>query len=111
MSTDALSCLSINLIQVIMFVIIASLLGTAPPGNHTYGVAAVVMLFVYYGGNAACWLGTSWAYPAEILPLQIREKGLALGNCCYWLFQFMFVEVSGHVLYMLFSEDAPSEVL
>ena len=36
--------------------------------------------------------------PAEILPLQIREKGLALGNCCYWLFQFMMVEVSNQVM-------------
>jgi len=26
--------------------------------------------------------------------LQIREKGLALGSICYWLFQFMFVEVT-----------------
>jgi hypothetical protein len=90
--------------QVIMFVIIASLLGAAPPDNYSYGVAAVVMLFIYYGGNAACWLGPSWCYPAEILPLQIREKGLALANVCYWLFQFMMVEVSNinhaHITYL-----------
>jgi MFS family permease len=50
-----------SLIQVAMFVIIAVLLGTSPPKNHAYGAAAVVMLFVYYGVNAACWLGVSWA--------------------------------------------------
>ena len=37
---------------------------------------------------------TSRPSPAEVLPLQIREKGLALGNCFYWLFQFMMVEIT-----------------
>lgn len=47
--------------QAIMFVIIASLLGTAPLGNKSFGIAAVVMLFVYYWINSLCWLGQSWA--------------------------------------------------
>lgn len=76
--------------QAVVFIIIAVLLATAPAhGGHSHGVAAVVMIFLFFGGNAMTWLGASWAYPAEILPLQIREKGLALGNICYWLFQFM----------------------
>ena len=68
------------------------------------------MIFLYYGGNAVTWLGPSWAYPAEILPLQIREKGLALGNICYWLFQFMIVEITpiaitniGYRFYIIFA--------
>ena len=83
--------------QTVMFVIIAALLAKTPPpadGGHTYGVVTVVMIFLFFGGNAATWLGPSWTYPAEILPLQIREKGLALGNICYWLFQFMIVEIT-----------------
>lgn len=32
--------------------------------------------------------------PAEVLPLQIREQGLAIGNMFYWLFQFMMVEIT-----------------
>ncbi len=81
--------------QAIVFSIIAALLATAPAhGGHSYGVAAVVMIFLFFGGNAMTWLGASWAYPAEILPLQIREKGLALGNICYWMFQFMIVEIT-----------------
>ena len=51
----------IDSFQAVMFVIIAALLGTAPLGNYAFGTAAVVMLFLYYGGNAACWLGVSWA--------------------------------------------------
>lgn len=50
-----------SIFQVVMFVIIAALLGTSPPKDEAYGAAAVVMLFIYYGGNAACWLGISWA--------------------------------------------------
>ena len=80
--------------QCAMFSIIAALLATAPAGSQSYGVAAVVMMFLFYGVNAATWLGPSWAYPAEIVTLQSREKGLALGNVCYWLFQFLFVEVT-----------------
>jgi hypothetical protein len=63
-----------------VFVVLAGLLAHIAKGGHSYGVAAVVMIFLYYRGNAVTWLGPSWAYPAEILPLQIREKGLALGN-------------------------------
>lgn len=81
--------------QVVTFAILAALPATAPAaGSKSHGIAAVVMVFLYYGGNAATWLGPSWAYPAEVLPLQIREKGLALGNVFYWLFQFMIVEVT-----------------
>ena len=50
-----------SIIQIVMFVIIAALLGTSPPKDKTYGAAAVVMLFLYYGLNAACWVGVSWA--------------------------------------------------
>lgn len=83
--------------QSILFVLIAVLLAkTQSDGNstHEYGIVAVIMIFLYYSINSVTWLGPSWAYPAEILPLQIREKGLALGNICYWLFQFMIVEIT-----------------
>jgi hypothetical protein len=78
----------------VTFAVLAGLLANLTKDSHTYGVAAIVMIFLYFGGNSLTWLGPSWAYPAEILPLQIREKGLALGNICYWLFQFMIVEVT-----------------
>ena len=81
--------------QTVSFIVIAVLLALAPiHGSKVYGIAALVVMFLYYGVNAATWLGPSWAYPAEILGLQIREKGLALGNICYWLFQFLIVEIT-----------------
>ena len=93
-----------------VFCVLAGLLAHIKTGGHSYGVAAVVMIFLYYGGNAVTWLGPSWAYPAEILPLQTREKGLALGNICYWLFQFMIVEITpiaitniGYRFYIIFA--------
>lgn len=85
-------------LQSIVWIIISVLLATGPPAgdprSHAFGVATVAMIFLYYVLNAATWLGPSWAYPAEILPLQVREKGLALGNIFYWLFQFMMVEIT-----------------
>ncbi|KAH8821953.1 putative Myo-inositol transporter 1 [Xylogone sp. PMI_703] len=84
-------------LQSVFFIIIAVLLAKTQSdesNSHAYGIAAVVMLFAYFSVNSMTWLGPSWAYPAEILPLQIREKGLALGNICYWLFQFMIVEIT-----------------
>jgi sugar porter (SP) family MFS transporter len=80
--------------QGVTFAVLAALLANSSKDKHTYGVAAIVMIFLYFGGNSLTWLGPSWAYPAEILPLQIREKGLAMGNICYWLFQFMIVEIT-----------------
>ena len=42
----------------------------------------------------ACQFGSDLTATGEILPLRIREKGLALGNILYWLFQFMMVEIT-----------------
>ncbi|KXT00072.1 hypothetical protein AC578_5803 [Pseudocercospora eumusae] len=80
--------------QCALFFIIAALLATAPPENRSFGIAAVAMLFLWYGTFSLAWLGQSWAYPAEIMPRTICEKGLAIGNIWYWLFQFMMVEVT-----------------
>ncbi|CAK7218482.1 hypothetical protein SEUCBS140593_003560 [Sporothrix eucalyptigena] len=83
--------------QAVMFIIVAVLLAEEekhPLEKHTFGVAAVVFVFLFYCGYAMTWLAPSWVYPTEVLPLQIREKGLALGNVLYWLFQFMIVEIT-----------------
>ncbi|KAL1888585.1 hypothetical protein Sste5346_009454 [Sporothrix stenoceras] len=83
--------------QAIMLVIVAILLAEEdkhPAEKHTFGVAAVVFVFVFYCIYAATWLAPSWVYPTEVLPLQIRETGLAFGNVLYWLFQFMIVEIT-----------------
>ena len=50
-----------SILQVVLLSLIAILLGVSPPRDKTYGTAAVVLLFTYYGFNAASWLGVSWA--------------------------------------------------
>lgn len=50
-----------SVFQVITLVLIAVLLGVSPPKDKAYGTAAVVLLYIFYGGNAAAWLGCSWA--------------------------------------------------
>ena len=81
--------------QCIMFIVVASVLASQDAlGAHKAGVITVVFLFLFFACFSMSWLGPSWAYPAEILPLHIREKGLALGNVFYWAFQVMIVEVT-----------------
>jgi sugar porter (SP) family MFS transporter len=80
-------------IMIIIAVLLAKGQGDAEHAQQ-YGIAAISMIFFYFAVNSMTWFTASWAYPAEILPLQIREKGLALGNCFYWLFQFMIVEIT-----------------
>ena len=84
--------------QAVEFIILAVLLATKPSAAdanaHAFGIGTVAMIFLVFCTNSATWYCVSWAYPAEILPLQIREMGLALGNICYWLFQFMMVEIT-----------------
>lgn len=51
--------------QTATFSVLAALLANAPtsgPRAHSFGVGAVVMVFLYYAGNAASWLPVSWCY-------------------------------------------------
>ncbi|WYZ35161.1 hypothetical protein EsH8_I_001437 [Colletotrichum jinshuiense] len=45
------------------------------------GVAVVAMIFVFYGVAGAAWPGLTVSYTVEILPYNIRAKGLTLCFC------------------------------
>ena len=97
-----------SLWQAINFAIIAGLLSGEL--SHGKSVAVVVMIFIFYGVNSLSWLGITWAYPSEILPLQIRENGLAIANSLYWMFQVCIVEITpvgiqniGYKFYIIFT--------
>ncbi|KAL4805416.1 general substrate transporter [Aspergillus unguis] len=47
--------------------------GSAPAGR-----AVLAMIFLYYGAAGAAWPGLTVAYTVEILPFNIRAKGLTL---------------------------------
>ncbi|EEH36591.2 sugar transporter STL1 [Paracoccidioides lutzii Pb01] len=58
------------------------------------GIVAAVFLFVFNTFFAIGWLGMTWLYPAEIVPLRIRAPANALSTSANWAFNFMVVMVT-----------------
>lgn len=63
-------------------------------GNSSGGIAAAVFLFVFNTFFAIGWLGMTWLYPAEIVPLRIRAPANALSTSANWAFNFMVVMIT-----------------
>lgn len=75
--------------------IVAALFGTEKSGDQrAHGIATLSFIYIYYAINVGSWFGITWLYPAELMPLHIREKGMGIAVIFYWLFQFMMVEVT-----------------
>jgi MFS family permease len=66
---------------------------TLPNGNVETqpGIVAVVFLFVFNTFFAIGWLGMTWLYPSEIVPLRIRAPSSAMSTSANWIFNFMVV--------------------
>lgn len=79
-------------------------------GNKGASIAAVVFLFVFNTVFAVGWLGMTWLYPAEIVPLRIRAPANALSTSANWIFNFMVVMITpvafeniGYQTYIIFA--------
>jgi hypothetical protein len=59
---------------------------TSQVGNSHLGIAAAVFLFVFNTFFAIGWLGMTWLYPSEIVPLRIRAPSSALSTSANWIF-------------------------
>ena len=62
-------------------------------GTHA-GIAQIVFLFVFNTFFAIGWLGMTWLYPAEIVPLRIRAPANALSTSSNWIWNFMVVMIT-----------------
>ena len=78
--------------------------------NKGAQVAAVVFLFVFNTFFAIGWLGMTWLYPAEIVPLRIRAPANALSTSGNWIFNFLVVMITpvafntiGYQTYIIFA--------
>lgn len=67
-------------------------------------------MFVFNTFFAIGWLGMTWLYPAEIVPLRIRAPANALSTSGNWLFNFMVVMITpvafdsiGYKTYVIFA--------
>ena len=84
-------------------------ISTSIEGKGAGGVAAC-FLFVFNTFFAIGWLGMTWLYPAEIVPLRIRAPANALATSANWLFNFMVVMITpvafnniGYQTYIIFA--------
>lgn len=78
--------------------------GTGP------GIVAAAFLFIFNTFFAVGWLGMTWLYPAEIVPLRIRAPANALSTSANWAFNFMVVMITpvaftsiGYQTYIIFA--------
>lgn len=57
----------------------------APPSGKGKGIVAAAFLFIFNSFFATGWLGMTWLYPAEIVPLSIRAPANALSTSANWV--------------------------
>ncbi|KAI5245127.1 general substrate transporter [Aureobasidium subglaciale] len=88
----------------------AILAGTTSRTSSGLGITAAVFLFVFNTFFAIGWLGMTWLYPAEIVPLRIRAPANALATSANWIFNFMVVMITpvafqtiGYQTYIVFA--------
>ncbi|KAL5001565.1 general substrate transporter [Aspergillus recurvatus] len=93
-----------------MSISMAILAGTASAGSNGANIACIVFLFVFNTFFAIGWLGMTWLYPAEIVPLKIRAPANALATSSNWIFNFMVVMITpvafdniGYQTYIIFA--------
>lgn len=54
-------------------------------GGKGPGIIGALFLFVFNTFFAIGWLGMTWLYPAEIVPLRIRAPANALSTSANWV--------------------------
>lgn len=88
----------------------AVLAGTTSQTGTAPGVVAAAFLFIFNTFFAVGWLGMTWLYPAEIVPLRIRAPANALSTSANWAFNFMVVMITpvafesiGYQTYIIFA--------
>lgn len=79
-------------------------------GGSAPGIVSVVCLFAFNTFFAIGWLGMTWLYPAEIVPLRIRAPANGLSTSANWIFNFMVVMITpvafssiGYQTYIIFA--------
>ena len=77
-----------------MAISMAILAGTTSHPSPANGIAAATFLFIFNTFFAIGWLGMTWLYPAEIVPLRIRAPANALATSGNWIFNFMVVMIT-----------------
>jgi MFS family permease len=79
-------------------------------GTMAGNTACTVFMFVFNTCFAIGWLGMTWLYPAEIVPLKIRAPANAVSTSANWTFNFLVVMITpvafeniGYETYIIFA--------
>lgn len=79
-------------------------------GGSAPGIVSVICLFGFNTFFAIGWLGMTWLYPAEIVPLNIRARANGLSTSANWIFNFLVVMITpvcfssiGYATYIIFA--------
>ena len=90
--------------SMVILTVMTKIGGTGP------GIVAALFLFIFNSFFAVGWLGMTWLYPAEIVPLKIRAPANALSTSANWAFNFMVVMITpvsftsiGYKTYIIFA--------
>ena len=80
------------------------------PIKHTAGIGAAAMLFIFQGAFTIGFQATVWVYPAEILPLFIRQRGSSISTASNWICNYAVVQFTppaisniGYKTYIIFA--------
>lgn len=91
-------------LSMVVLAVMTKIGGTGP------GIVAAAFLFIFNTFFAIGWLGMTWLYPAEIVPLRIRAPANALATSANWAFNFMVVMITpvafssiGYQTYIIFA--------
>lgn len=61
---------------------------------HAAGIGAAAMLFVFQGAFTVGFQATVWVYPAEILPLRLRQRGSSISTAANWICNYLVVQIT-----------------
>ncbi|RFU24123.1 hypothetical protein B7463_g12215, partial [Scytalidium lignicola] len=96
-----------------MAVVMAIFAAMLAINTHTSGIIAAVMIFFLVSqqpSNTGRLIQRKQVYPAEILPLEWRSKGMGLAVASQWLWTFVMIEITpvgianiGWKLYLIFA--------
>ncbi|KAF3349552.1 hypothetical protein VdG2_02398 [Verticillium dahliae VDG2] len=88
----------------------AILTGVNSQDGTAFQITGIVFLFIFNIFFAIGWLGMTWLYPAEIVPLRIRAPANGFSTSANWIWNFMVVMITpvsfndiGHYTYLIFA--------
>lgn len=58
------------------------------------GYVILICCCLYFFGFAIAWGGIPWVYPAEIFPMDIKEKALSTSVCSQWIANFLVAQIT-----------------